>query len=66
MEKGQDGDVDDAAEQNTEDPGWYWFAHFGMLDPDDITLDNLTSIHYDPTRIWRGSTLLQSLLSQDA
>ncbi|KAF5363325.1 hypothetical protein D9756_000859 [Leucocoprinus leucothites] len=64
--KDQDGDVEvDVAEENSEDPGWYWFARFGMLDPDDITLDNLSTICYDPTRIWRGATLLDSMSSQD-
>lgn len=24
-----------------EDPGWCWFASFGLLDPNDITLENL-------------------------
>jgi len=66
MEKDQDGDQDGdikigSTQENPEDPGWYWFARFGMLDPDDITLDNLSSLHYDPNNIWRGSALLDSM-----
>ena len=52
----------DLIQENPEDLGWCWFAHFGLLDPDDITLDNLSSLHYD-LYIWRGSTLLNSMFS---
>ncbi len=64
--KDRDGDVEiDPAEENTEDLGWYWFAHFGLLDPNAITLDNLSSIPSNPTRIWEGTTLLNSMFPQD-
>ncbi|KXN87875.1 hypothetical protein AN958_07884 [Leucoagaricus sp. SymC.cos] len=67
MNKDQDGDVKvDAVEENSEETGWCWFAHFGLLDPDDITLDNLSSTRYDSTRIWSCSTLLESMISRDA
>lgn len=66
MRKDQDGDAEvDTTEQNAEDPGWYWFARFGMLDPNDITLDNLSSTPSHSTRIWEGATLLESILPQD-
>ncbi len=33
-------------EENTEDiPGWCWFATFGLLDPDDITLEGLEGFY---------------------
>lgn len=64
--KDQDGDVEiDSAEEKKDDLGWYWFAHFGMLDPSDITLDNLSSTPSNPTRIWEGATLLISMFPQD-
>lgn len=67
MERDQDGDVEvNATEGFTEDPGWYWFARFGMLDPSDITLDNLSSITYHSPHIWEGATLLESIFRQDA
>lgn len=28
-------------EEDEEEPGWCWFATFGLLDPNDITLDGL-------------------------
>lgn len=42
--KDVDGDVqvEDPEEENV--PGWCWFATFGLLDPNDITLDGLESL----------------------
>jgi len=61
--KDQDGDMKvDLIQENPGDLGWCWFARFGLLDPDDITLDNLSSLQYDPN-IWKGSTLLNSMFS---
>jgi len=59
--KDRDGDMKvDLIQENPGDSGWYWFVRSGLLDPDDITLDNLSSLHYDPN-IWRGSILLNSM-----
>lgn len=64
MGKDRDGDMKvDLVQGNPEDLGWCWFACFGMLDPDDINPSNLSSLHYDPNHIWRGSTLLNSMFS---
>jgi hypothetical protein len=67
VRKDPDGDAEvTAVEENAEDPGRYWFAYFGLLDPSDITLDNLTSIRYHSACAWGGATLLESIISQDA
>lgn len=44
--KDADGDVEleDVEEQEQDVPGWCWFATFGLLDPNDITLDGLESL----------------------
>jgi hypothetical protein len=37
-------DVTDAAketEEGEENPGWCWFACFGLLDPNDVMLESL-------------------------
>jgi hypothetical protein len=41
MDKERDNKVEDAEE---DEPGWCWFATFGLLDPSDITLDGLESL----------------------
>jgi Protein of unknown function (DUF2423) len=33
--------VDKEADGGVEDSGWCWFACFGLLDPNDITLENM-------------------------
>lgn len=32
-----------SAEEGQDEPGWCWFATFGLLDPNDLTLDSLES-----------------------
>jgi len=41
MDKEGDTKVNDTEE---DQPGWCWFATFGLLDPNDITLDGLESL----------------------
>jgi len=33
--------VKEAEGEGEEDPGWCWFAFFGLLNPSDITLESL-------------------------
>ena len=33
--------TDEAEGEGERDPGWSWFACFGLLDPNDITLESL-------------------------
>lgn len=63
-DQGGETDVDpmDAA---TDNPGWSWFVHLGMLDSSDITLDSLSNFPSHSSRIWEGATLLDSLFPQD-
>lgn len=43
-----------AEEESTEDiPGWCWFATFGLLDPNDITLEGLEGFATSPNPIQR-------------
>jgi len=45
MQKESDGDVlVGDAEEGDNFPGWCWFATFGLLDPNDITLEGLESL----------------------
>ncbi len=39
----KDEGVHGSAEEGQDEPGWCWFAIFGLLDPNDITLDSLES-----------------------
>ena len=41
MKREKEGEVNDTEEDQL---GWCWFATFGLLDPNDITLDGLESI----------------------
>ena len=36
-----EGTAKEAEGLGEEDPGWCWFACFGLLDPEDITLESL-------------------------
>ena len=42
IQKDSDGDV--LLEEGDNVPGWCWFATFGLLDPNDITLEGLESL----------------------
>lgn len=42
IQKDSDGDV--LLEEGDNIPGWCWFATFGLLDPNDITLEGLESL----------------------
>jgi len=54
--KDLDGDVRFKEEENQEEePGWCWFATFGLLDPNDVTLDSLESLSTGRRSYGRGS-----------
>lgn len=40
----KDSDGDALLEEGDNIPGWCWFATFGLLDPNDITLEGLDSL----------------------
>lgn len=62
----EEGEADaDPMEATTDNPGWSWFVRLGMLDPSDITLDNLSNFPIHSSRIWEGATLLDSAFPQD-
>ena len=42
IQKDSDGDV--LLEEGDNIPGWCWFATFGLLDPNDITLEGLEGL----------------------
>ena len=54
-----DGDVQfnegEEEDESREEPGWCWFATFGLLDPNDITLDSLESLATGRQSYKRGS-----------
>jgi hypothetical protein len=64
----KEGDVKvNDAEEDKDEPGWCWFATFGLLDPNDITLDGLESLATGKTGLRtteRGLWSLDSNLRQ--
>ncbi|KAJ3506230.1 hypothetical protein NLJ89_g6988 [Agrocybe chaxingu] len=50
--KDLDGDVIVGDAQEEDASGWCWFATFGLMDPNDITLDGLEGLAGGPAP-WR-------------